>query len=196
GTQARRRGNLVCKRRQQGVTAVHWRRRNEQRIRLRDGGGELPRSGIEQQHLDRSAAERFAAECSGALCATGCGNNAVETGAEFGDIGPGAVAQSDTDERGHQAAAVWSAAVHSSSTRGSLSCGRRAAAKAASRSCGSSRLSAQTAAPRTSGEGSANSRTASVASVASPELPIATSTLRTKRSRPARLTGDFENIFR
>ena len=52
-----------------------------------------------------------------------------------------------------------------------------------------SRPSAHTAAPRTSGEASSSSRSASRASATSPELPMAISTLRTKRSRPVRLTG-------
>ena len=51
--------------------------------------------------------------------------------------------------------------------------------------------SAHTAAPRTSGLASDNNRSASVARAPSPELPIAISTLRTKRSRPMRLTGDL-----
>ena len=56
--------------------------------------------------------------------------------------------------------------------------------------------SAQTAAPRTSGLASSSKRSASRRSDASPALPIAISTLRTKRSRPMRLTGDFENSAR
>ena len=51
--------------------------------------------------------------------------------------------------------------------------------------------SAHTAAPRTSGLASDNNRSASVARAPSPELPIAISTLRMKRSRPMRLTGDL-----
>ena len=53
--------------------------------------------------------------------------------------------------------------------------------------------SAHTAAPRTSGLASASRRSASTASARSFELPIAISTLRMKRSRPMRLTGDFAN---
>ncbi len=56
--------------------------------------------------------------------------------------------------------------------------------------------SAHTAAPRTSGLASSSNRSASSAKAASLELPIAISTLRTKRSRPMRLTGDFENSAR
>ena len=79
--------------------------------------------------------------------------------------------------------------------RGSGSAARWAVAISRMR-CGSSRASAQTAAPRTSGEASASSRSALRASAASPELPIAISTLRTKRSRPMRLTGDLANSAR
>ena len=60
----------------------------------------------------------------------------------------------------------------------------------------SSLASAHTAAPRTSADGSSSKRSASAASATSPELPIAISTLRTKRSRPVRLTGDFANNAR
>ena len=80
--------------------------------------------------------------------------------------------------------------IHSSRTLASLSRGRCVAASCAKRA-GSSRASAHTAAPRTSGEASPSRRSASAASVASPELPIAISTLRTKRSRPVRFTGDL-----
>ena len=91
--------------------------------------------------------------------------------------------------------ALSSAAVHSSRTAGSLFASTALAASAASRA-GSSRPSAHTAAPRTSGDASSSSRSASAASDASPELPIAISTLRTKRSRPVRFTGDLVNIAR
>ena len=55
-----------------------------------------------------------------------------------------------------------------------------------------SRDSAQTAAPRTSGEASASSARQAGTSAASAELPAAISTLRRKRSRPMRLTGEPE----
>src|SRR4029077_19646071 len=87
-----------------------------------------------------------------------------------------------------------SAAVHSSCTVAAISSCRFASAENFSR--GNNFASAHTAAPRTSGEASTSRRSASGASVASPELPIAISTLRTKRSRPARLTAVLENIAR
>ena len=55
---------------------------------------------------------------------------------------------------------------------------------------------AHTAAPRTNGLSSCSKRSACTASASSFELPIAIRTLRIKRSRPMRLTGDFENNFR
>ena len=69
-----------------------------------------------------------------------------------------------------------------------------AGASTASRA-GSSRPSAHTAAPRTSGEASARAvPTAAGASVG--ELPAAISTLRMKRSRPVRFTAVLANIVR
>ncbi len=53
----------------------------------------------------------------------------------------------------------------------------------------SNRPQAQTAMPRTSGEGSDRCTRALAARSGSPELPMAISTLRRKRSRPVRLTG-------
>jgi hypothetical protein len=56
----------------------------------------LRRRSIEPQRLDRSAAEQFAAEVGGAVFAARGGDDDVEAGAEFGDVVPGAVAESDT----------------------------------------------------------------------------------------------------
>ena len=62
---------------------------------------------------------------------------------------------------------------------------------------GSSRPSAQTAMPRTSGEpGRPAVCRPPAASARSPLLPMAISTLRTKRSRPMRLIGEPENRLR
>ncbi len=56
--------------------------------------------------------------------------------------------------------------------------------------------SAHTAAPRTSGLASSSSARPRAPATHRPELPIAISTLRMKRSRPMRLTGDLENSAR
>ena len=61
---------------------------------------------------------------------------------------------------------------------------------------GTSRASAQIAAPRTSGEASPSKARTAPASETSPELPAAISTLRTKRSRPMRLIGEPEKKAR
>ena len=72
----------------------------------------------------------------------------------------------------------------------------RASASAAKRVSSVNRDSAHTAIARTSGEASSSRRSASPASAASPELPMAISTLRMKRSRPMRLTGEARNSAR
>ena len=85
---------------------------------------------------------------------------------------------------------------HSARTSSSASAPTAFATSASNCSRSTNCDSAQTAAPRTSGLASSSRRSASAASDASSELPIAISTLRTKRSRPMRLTGDFENSAR
>ena len=80
---------------------------------------------------------------------------------------------------------------HSSRTLSSLSPAIAFVLIASNSSRGTSCPSAHTAAPRTSGLASSSNRRASSANAASPELPIAISTFRKKRSRPMRFTGDF-----
>ncbi len=101
----------------------------------------------------------------------------------------------------HGGRVIWRqtarAAPHSASTSASVSSPARSAARSAKAGGGNSRESAQTAAPRTSGEGS-RSKLAACCRPArrSPELPAAISTLRTNRSRPMRLTGEPEKSAR
>ena len=85
---------------------------------------------------------------------------------------------------------------HSSRTLSSVSEAMALDASASNRSRAINCDSAQMAAPRTSALSSASRPSAASARPASPELPIAISTLRTKRSRPMRLTGDFEKCAR
>ena len=87
-----------------------------------------------------------------------------------------------------------SAVCHSVCTSWSSSATDRAIASSVARQ--TRRESAQTAAPRTSGDGSPRSARQCGARLASPELPAAISTLRMKRSRPMRLTGEPEKNAR
>ncbi len=90
----------------------------------------------------------------------------------------------------------YEAAVHSARTASSPSVPSASKAVAANSSAPSNCDSAQAAAPRTSGLASSSRRLASPANAPSFELPIAISTLRMKRSRPMRLTGDLVNCAR
>src|SRR5207253_2678785 len=197
GLKPRRQRDLISKRGEHGIAAFSGCRRYEQRIGIGDRDLELARCqrAPEKQHFGGPARETFLPEHGRLFRAARRSNDALETRAEFAQIMSGTVAKPDANERGHQAAAC-SAAVHSSATNGSSCCVRRCVAIVVSCSAAKRRPSAQTAAPRTSAEESSNSRIASGASAASPELPIAISTLRTKRSRPVRLIGDFENSLR
>ena len=85
---------------------------------------------------------------------------------------------------------------HSSATVGSCSFFARALLARARSSLGSNCASAQTAAPRTSGCASSRRAAAVAANDGSPELPIATRTLRRNRARPSRLTGLAANSAR
>jgi hypothetical protein len=80
---------------------------------------------------------------------------------------------------------------HSASTASSVSAPTDFAASESNLSRFTSCDSAQTAAPRTSGLPSPSNRSAAGASDASSALPIAISTLRTKRSRPIRFDRRF-----
>src|SRR5262249_33337277 len=198
GLEPRRPCDLVFEYREHGIATVRRRGRYEQHIGLRNRASELARRRrpIEHQHLGWPIAEALSPERSRALRAARGSDDAIEALAEFADVMPGAVAQPETNEGRHQGAVAASAAAHAPAPGGSPRCAGGSPEGGASRSAGKRRLTAHTAAPRTSAEGSPNSRMASGASVASPELPIAMSTLRTKRLRPVRLIGDFENIFR
>src|SRR5690606_5376438 len=95
--------------------------------------------------------------------------------------GAGRIAQAEK-ERLHHTAPSHSARTLSPPSAASLS-SRIVAARA-----GSSRRSAQIAAPRTSGEGSPSRATTAGTSACWPELPMPISTLRRNRAWPIRLT--------
>src|SRR5690606_23852540 len=85
---------------------------------------------------------------------------------------------------------------HSSATVSSLSEMERAAANTPKSLVSSSRDSAQTAAPRTSGDGSSSRASQAATSEPWPDWPAAISALRTNRSRPIRFTGEPEKKAR
>src|SRR5262249_26765830 len=138
---------------------------------------------------------RISIQNRGALGAAHRADDVIELATEFRAEVLAAIAEAKTEECGHYCRASPSAAAHSAISSGSASLSRRVFAHALSR-WRSSRLSAQTAAPRTSGDSSSRSRSASAARLASPELPIVISTLRTKRARPMRLTALLANSAR
>jgi len=123
GLEPRRPCDLVFERREHGIAALRRRGRYEQGIGLRNCGGELARRRcpVEHQHVSRPVPEALLRERRRALRAARGSDDAVEALAEFADVMPRAVAQPETNERSHQAAAAASAAVHSSATSGSLS---------------------------------------------------------------------------
>src|ERR1700722_16320662 len=166
---------------------------NEHAIRLAGGAGQFRRRAVAVEHQHLQVIGIVGIEDRRALSAAHGAGDAREFLSERGDKMLRAIAEAQTEKRRHQSPAAVAAA-HSAITPGSVSPPLRAAPRA-SRSR-SSRLSAQTAAPRTSGEESSSNCSAALASVASAELPIAISTLRTKRSRPMRLTALFVNKAR
>ena len=121
--------------------------------------------------------------------------------------GPARISGSEDEEMCRHAGIPWSvglpgdmcasaAKAHSPATSGSVSCPRCCRASAAKAAEAIRRDNAQAAAPRTSGEGSSARLRQGGISDRSPELPAAMSTLRMKRSRPIRLTGEPENRLR
>src|ERR1700730_4835539 len=135
-------------------------------------------------------------------CRPGVGDNAARGDAEPAQEQAGQETQDDDADDpaddGHASSAGSRSRSHSALTSGSVSAGRRAVASIATSARPEIRPKAQTAAPRTRGEGSLRQRRAASANPgpASGALPIAISTLRRNRSRPVRLIEVAANSAR
>ncbi|EGE58993.1 hypothetical protein RHECNPAF_2530072 [Rhizobium etli CNPAF512] len=116
--------------------------------------------------------------------ARGAGNAHAVAGEGLGDRRAGIAAA-----KNHHMHQLTPASRHSVSTSSSVS-SARCVAKPENSPASISRDSAHTAIPRTTGEASAASCRHWAISAFSPELPAAISTLRIKRSRPIRFTGE------
>src|ERR1700677_4655171 len=124
---------------------------NQHVVRFADDACQLRRRAVAVEHQRLQMTGIVGIEDCGAFGASHGADDALELLSERGNKMLRAIAEAETDERGHQSL-IAVAAVHSAMTSGSGSPPLRIAQR--SSRLRSSRPSAQTAAPRTSGEGS------------------------------------------
>src|SRR6185295_20097628 len=103
------------------------RHRDEQRVGVHQRGGGFRRrfAAVEHECFDCVPAKTRRRDCGGFFARAYGAGNAVEPGAEFGEVMLGAIAKAEAEQRRHyaKASARWassSAAAHSSCTEASL----------------------------------------------------------------------------
>src|SRR6185295_8287598 len=122
------------------VTLLAWRHRDEQRVGVHQRGGGFRRrlAAVEHECFDGVPAKTRRRDSGGFFARAHGAGDAVEPGAEFGEVVLGAIAKAEAEQRRHYAkasAARWTssrAAAHSYCTDASLSRSRCRAASLAS----------------------------------------------------------------